>query len=345
SRKLARPVAVRVKGPTGSGKSFVLEAVGRSMPPESVLVATQITPQALFHMPPDSLRHKLIIAGERSRGKDDEVAEATRALREMISSGRLSKLMPVKLGGELQTVLIEQEGPIAFAESTTMSKVFAEDENRAIGIFTDERTDQTRLVMAGLARGLSGADVDLAQYACGAALLSHGVQRLLARGDVVIPYAPKLADLLPANRVEIRRAFSQLLSLIQASGLLHQYQRERDDNGRLVAGPDDYKLARHLLREPMRRLVGSGPSDPARRFHKRLVGWFGWGSFTTKEAKLKEEASRASVYEWLGELSGAGAVELLEAGRGRMPARWEMRELGHDAEVLPSAAQLFGTDK
>jgi len=40
SRKLTRPLAGRVKGPSASGKSYILERVGRLLPPESVVFAT-----------------------------------------------------------------------------------------------------------------------------------------------------------------------------------------------------------------------------------------------------------------------------------------------------------------
>jgi len=142
-------------------------------------------------MPPDSLRHKFIVAGERSRKDDDAVAEATRTLREMISSGRLSKLMPVKVGIELQTVTIEQEGPIAYVESTTMSKVFGEDENRCISLFTDERNEQTRRVMERLARGYAGVGIDIDNNANRVTTINHAVQRLLLRKEVLVPFAPK----------------------------------------------------------------------------------------------------------------------------------------------------------
>jgi hypothetical protein len=342
SRKLAHPLAGRVKGPTSSGKSYVIERVARLMPPESVLFATQITPQALYHMASDSLRNKFIVAGERSRKDDDEVAEATRALREMISSGRLSKLMPVKLGNELQTVLIEQEGPVAYVESTTMSRVFAEDENRCISLFTDERDQQTRRVMTSLASRYANVGIEISTTASRVVLLNHALQRMLARKEVVVPFAPKLADLLPDKHVEIRRAFPHLMSLVQTSALLHQYQRGTDSAGRVIATLEDYKLARHLLREPMRRLMGGGISEPARRFHERLRGWFGLVPFTSKAARLKEQASRASVYDWLWELNGTGAVELLVPGRGSLPATWQLSELRQDNDVLPPEVELLG---
>jgi hypothetical protein len=129
SRKLDHPLSALVRGPSASGKSYAIAKVASLFPPEVVLYATQMTSQALFHMQTGALRHRWIVAGERSRNQDDDRAEATRALREMISSGKLTKLMPVKLGNTIQTEIIEQEGPIAFVESTTLEQIFEEDES------------------------------------------------------------------------------------------------------------------------------------------------------------------------------------------------------------------------
>src|SRR5262249_26321375 len=144
SRLLERPASGRVFGPTASGKSYVMEKVAEMFPPEALVMATTMTPQALYHMRPGGLVHKFVVAGERSRGPADEVAEGTKALREMISSGRLCKLMPIKVRGEIVTVTIEQEGPIAFVESTSLTQIFDEDENRCLPLATDETPEQTR---------------------------------------------------------------------------------------------------------------------------------------------------------------------------------------------------------
>ena len=61
------------------------------------------------------------------------------------------------------------------------------------------------------------------------------LQRLLHPLPVVVPYAERLAELLDCQRVELRRAFPQILSMIQAVTLLHQYQRVRDAQDHLVA--------------------------------------------------------------------------------------------------------------
>src|SRR5205085_10360831 len=112
--------------------------------------------QALFHMTAGTICRRFIVGGERSRLENDHSAEATRALREMITSGRLSKLMPVKMGGQIVTKLIEQDGPIAFIESTTLPKVFDEDANRCLTLYTDERPEQTRLIVQTLAERYQG---------------------------------------------------------------------------------------------------------------------------------------------------------------------------------------------
>jgi hypothetical protein len=163
---------------------------------EGKLIATSMTPQSLYYLPPGRLHHVLVVAGERSRRMDEEVADATRALREMISSGRLSKWVPIKIGGELQTVEIVQEGPISFAESTTMEQIFAEDDNRMLSVYTDERVKQTGAVtkrQAAESAGEGGSDA--AREAI--LLRHHAAQRLLRRKKVVIPFAFALEEEIP----------------------------------------------------------------------------------------------------------------------------------------------------
>jgi hypothetical protein len=156
SRLLDRPLAGILQGPSSSGKSYLIRKTASLFPAETVIHATQMTPQALFHMRPGSLSHRFIVAGERSRIQDDEKAEANRALREMLSAGKLTKLMPMKVdGGVIETVLIEQDGPIAYVESTTLAKIFDEDANRCLMLHTDERPDQTKRIIRQLASAYS----------------------------------------------------------------------------------------------------------------------------------------------------------------------------------------------
>jgi hypothetical protein len=343
SRLLDRPLAAITQGPTSSGKSYTQDKTASLFPPEAVIHATQMTPQALFHLKPGSLKNRFVVAGERSRKENDDTAEATRALREMLGSGRLSKLMPVKKGNEIQTVQINQEGPIAYAETTSLTRIFDEDANRAILLTTDEREEQTRRIIDKLAEGYQGGTT---QATMGHIVdRHHALQRTLKPFSVVVPYAGRLGELLASDRVEARRAFPHLMSMVQASALLHQRQRQIDSDGRLVAEADDYQIARHLLLKPLGRLLGGRLSDQVRRFYERLREWFpAEETFTTREAARQETASRASVYGWIGELWDAGRLEQVEEGRGRKPAKWRLTAEGlepEEAVLLPAVEKVF----
>jgi hypothetical protein len=345
SRKLGKPLAAIVQGPSSSGKSFVVEKVSGLIPPEDTIYATQMTPQALFHMKPGSLRHKYVIGGERSRLQNDDVgAEATRALREMLSAGRLTKLMPMKgEGGVIETRLIEQDGPIAYVETTTLTRIFAEDLNRHLLLNTDERPEQTKKIINKLAAGYGSNSAAAAADTERIILRHHALQRTLKALPVVIPYAARVGERMPAERVEVRRAFPQLMSMVEAVALLHQYQRERDTNGQIVAAEMDYRLAYKLLATPMARVLGDVISDPARRFFERLTKW-AHGEFTSAQAKREEKGSRSSVYGWLAELHDAGLVELVVPAKGKSPATWKVTNSQADdagCSGLPSPEEVF----
>ena len=112
--------------------------------------------------------------------------------------------MPVKEDGRQRTVLIEQDGPIAYIESTTLTRIFHEDANRAILLNTDERPEQTRRILKATAAAYGGgAVVDVE----GIIDRHHALQRMLQPFAVVVPFAERLADAIDHHRVQARRAF------------------------------------------------------------------------------------------------------------------------------------------
>ena len=353
SRLLPRPLAAIVQGQSSSGKSYTVERVASLFPREAVVLATQMTPQALFHARPGSLSHRWVVAGERSRIENDDRAEATRALREMLSAGRLTKMMPAKVEGEIQTVTIEQEGPIAFVESTTSARVFEEDANRCIMLSTDEQRRQTKTIMRRLALHASGK---IRSDGPRVAARHHALQRLLERRRVVIPFAERLADVLEvfADRVECRRAYPMLLSLVEASALLHQRQRKTDQDGRLIAEPADYAVAARLLSGPLARTIGESLSDPARRFLDRLLAEVDDPidpmpvPFTAKDVRRRLKMPRSTATGFLSELEDKGFLDAAEAaagGRGRPPRAWKPTGRdGEDLDVLPPVEEMFSAD-
>jgi DNA primase len=271
SRLLPRPLAGIVQGPTSSGKSYIIDAVASLFPPEHVVRAHKMTPEALVHLPRGALVHRFVVAGERRRKQDDEGADATRALREMLSDGKLTKMMPIKRGGQIVTLMIEQPGPIAFVESTTHQVVFNEDRNRCLFMTTDETAEQTQRILDSMATANTSAGAPSIREAIVAKHLA--AQRMLLSCRVVVPYAYRLVALFPNKRTEARRAFGHLLSLVKGVALLHQFQRlDAPATGLVIeATRRDYEIARKLAGDMFGRRVDIGLTPAVRRFGERLL--------------------------------------------------------------------------
>ena len=79
-------------------------------------------------------------------------------------------------------------------------------------------------MMLAIARG-TPSEVDFTRW--------HALQEWIASrpAEVAVPYAEKLAGLIPPVSTRLRRDFTVLLMLIQAHALLHQANRDRDGEG------------------------------------------------------------------------------------------------------------------
>jgi hypothetical protein len=346
SRLLDKPLSAITQGVTSSGKSYVQQRTGELFPAEAVLRATDITTNALYYMPLGGLLHKFVVAGERSRMESDDRAEATRALREMISGGELRKVVPVKSPeGGMVSREVWQPGPIAFIESTTVANIFDEDANRCLLLGTDESPRQTERVVFAQAIGATRSKPVLP----GIAARHHALQRMLKRCRVVIPFAPALAACMPTRRQDARRAMPQVLSMVSAVALLHQRQRVVGDieHGTVIqATMLDYVIARRLLTGPMGSGLGGGLPDAVIRFGRRVYEKYGTEVFDSNEPARTDDHvhAKGKVNEYLRKLADAGHAECTEPGRGSLPAKWRMLDDVPDAgEVwLPTLDQLRG---
>lgn len=340
SRLLKNPLAGILQGSTSTGKTYLYEKISEMFPPHAVLKATQMTTNALFYAREGILKHTWVVCGERSRREDDDSADATRALREMLSTGKLSKFVPEKNDeGKIETRLIEHNGPIAYIESTTLATVFEEDANRCLLLQTDERPEQTRAVLRRQAAARNGCLADTSFII----KKHHAAQCMLAAGpvEVTIPFAHELADRFPAERVEARRAVGHVFSMVQAVALLRGAQRQTDEAGRIIATEADYHDARRLLAGPMSRLLGSSLSGAAYRFWTRLQTYNLGDEFSTTDASRREDATDRAVRGWLTELASAGFVKVVVPGRGPLPTTWAFasvndRPTAAGGDVLPT---------
>jgi hypothetical protein len=237
SRLLNRLASIVVKGQSSSGKSWTTQAVVRFFPESAYYEMTAASEHALIY-DKEPLEHRTLVIYETSGLESEKFSYVVRSL---LSEGRLRYPTVVKRDGELETVMIEREGPTNLITTTTALRLHSENETRLLSLASDESAGQTTEVLAALATEDDGDEVDYGQW--------HALQRWLELGEnrVTIPYAKQLAKLVPPVAVRLRRDFGSLLALIRAHALLHQGTRERDAKGRIVATIADYEVVRDLV--------------------------------------------------------------------------------------------------
>lgn len=349
SRRLGSPLAAIVQGSSSTGKSYVPEQIARLFPAEALMRLTTMTPEALVHMKVGTLRHQFILAGERPRAENDQTADIRRSLREMLSSQRLTKAMPIKTpGAGVQTILIDQPGPIAFMESTTREQVFYEDATRCLLLNTDESTDQTvRIIEAAARRAQAGIETSTGTP-CHAR--HHAVQRIIATAGrparVVVPFAEQIAAKFPTHTVVARRTFNLLVGAIKSSALLHHLQRDRDADDSIVATRADYKLVRPLLTGPLSRTLGDRVTQEVQKTHNSLIESVGVRYFTIADARAATGQSESTLRRRLNQAIAAGLAEQVTDPRGQSPARYQLIETGDDGlplhdSPIPTAKEVF----
>jgi hypothetical protein len=263
SRVLKNPINILIKGASSGGKSFttlhVLDLIG----PDFVNKLTSSSALSLVYdtRPLSNTVMLLFEANQMQVGKQaDKDSTFAMLVRTLISEGRIVHQTSVEdpnspTGRRVERIV--REGPIALITTTT-GELYSENETRMLTWHIHEDREQTAAVMAGIAYHVSGAAIatpDLAMW--------HDLQRWITLGpnDAVIPFARQITDGIKPLMVRFRRDVGALLTFIKASALLHQAQRQKDDQGRVIATIADYKLAYPIFSVVMAE--SSGEAVPA----------------------------------------------------------------------------------
>jgi hypothetical protein len=200
----------------------------------------------------------VVIFAEADSIPDDGAAAS--AIRSLVSDGELSYDVVENHGGALVTRHIQKPGPTGLITTSTKPLPYQMD-TRVLTVGITDTPEQTRRVLLAEAAAANGArqTPELAAF--------QALQRWLElAGDreVRIPFADDLARHVPVAHVRMRRDFPQLLTAIQALALLHQRRRGRDEDGRIVATLDDYRVARTLLLPSFTEAASAGISTAVR---------------------------------------------------------------------------------
>ena len=153
--------------------------------------------------------------------------------------------------------------------------------------------------------------------------LHYTAQRMLEPLYVVVPYSGLLAESLAVSNVEMRRGLPLFISAIEASALLHQYQRGRDEAGRVIATWQDYATVVELLSGWLVENLAGGVSKTTNDFYQWLRSEFDDGADITVPVCQQKGKSVGQAHYQLDKLTQAGLVTLaggFGGGRGRAKA-------------------------
>jgi hypothetical protein len=238
---LHRPTNLHVDGPSAVGKNYLLNSVLALIPDEAVYLLTASS-ERTFVYTEDPLAHRHIVIAE-SAGLHQDGVGAT-IMRSLTWDGTVTyEVVEKQRDGSMKTRKIHKPGPTGCI-TTSVKPLDEELRTRFLTVSLRDDPAQTKLILQALGRQatIRPPHIDTAAF-----LTAYRWLRVAGCHDVVIPFGKVLGDLFDSSQVRARRDFPQLLSLISASAVLYQRQRERDEQGRILASFLDYAAVFFLV--------------------------------------------------------------------------------------------------
>ncbi|MEO7311329.1 MAG: CHC2 zinc finger domain-containing protein [Chitinophagaceae bacterium] len=319
TRKQPIPLHVMFLGSSGSGKTYLQEKISELVPEDDKIEITQITENALYYFKQEELKNKLILIEDL-----DGAMTVFYPLRELQTKRRISKTVTLKDSkGNLKTVTIMVEGPVCVSGCTTKEKIYEDNANRCILLYTDQTRDQDKRINEYQTK-LSGGEVNRdreQQYK----ELFKNIQRVLRPINIVNPYAKYIA--LPEQVFKPRRTMTLLLGFIEAVTFYHQYQREvkKDANGMYITTTiEDIESSFNLLKDVL--FSKSDELTKAAREFLELLKAQGIQSFAAKEIRQKLRLNPSNLKRYLIELERYGYLK----GKGNRYRNYEYHIVSMD---------------
>jgi hypothetical protein len=254
------------------------------------------------------------------------------------SEGRVRYETVEKTKEGLVPRLIEREGPTGLIVTTTSLRLHPENETRMLSLTITDTCEQTAAVFRALAQEAHRDEIDLTRW--------QALQTWIATGPnrVSIPFANRLAELVPPVAVRLRRDFKTVLMLIRANAMLHQASRRRDEDGRIIGQIQDYVVVRELIADLVAVGVDATVKPEVREVIRAVSALIEKGQQEVRQSELKSalQLDKSAISRRVADALDGGFLKNLEDRKGR-PARLIIGEaLPDNQEVLPPFEQLFG---
>ncbi len=213
------------------------------------------------------------------------------------------------------------EGPVCVSGCTTKEKIYEDNANRCILLYTDQGRDQDKRINEYQTK-LSGGEINREkenQYK----ELFKNMQRVLRPVSIINPYAKYIE--LPEQVFKPRRTMTLLLGFIEAITFYHQYQREvkrKSVSGELVepyieTTIEDIEAAFNLLKDVL-FAKSDELTKAAREFLEQLKA-LKIESFAAKEVRKQLRMNPSNLKRYLIELERYGYIK----GKGNRYRNYE----------------------
>jgi len=251
-------LALKNSGSSGAGKSYPLSKVLEIYPQSAFHMVLGGSPKSLYFLE-GGLKHKCLVIAEAFSFQNGNSSDSEFALvvRSILSEGQASyQYFSYDEEGRRVTKIQHMSGPTSLITTSIYGTLESQFENRLLTVHPDTSLTQTRSIISITAEKSSGMEETIVDDVIEAWKVFHG---MLQPHEVVIPFANKISDFVTRSDglpLSARRSFRRVISSIKTMTVLHQFQREKDDKGRLIAQIEDYFLAYQLVNESFRETLG-----------------------------------------------------------------------------------------
>jgi hypothetical protein len=302
THKMREPLHALIQGSSGSGKTHLMAKVYNFIPQQDKKNFTRVTEGSLYNYGMYDLQNKLICIEDLDGMKE----EAQFAFRELQSKGMIISSTSTKddngnISAQEKTVY----GPIASMSCTTKGEIYEDNMSRCFIIAVDESHEQSKKVIYYQNQKASGQIDEVKEKQCTEFIQT--MVTLLKSYDVVNPYADKVH--LPEEAHKIRRLNGLYQAFVKAITLMHQYQRRKDERGRLISEKEDLQIAAEILFESILLKVDELDGS-LRQFYEKLKLYIktkGNGhhesyEFGQREVRQALNISRAQLQRYINDL-------------------------------------------
>jgi DNA primase len=302
THKMREPLHALIQGSSGSGKTHLMAKVYNFIPQQDKKNFTRVTEGSLYNYGMYDLQNKLICIEDLDGMKE----EAQFAFRELQSKGMIISSTSTKddngnISAQEKTVY----GPIASMSCTTKGEIYEDNMSRCFIIAVDESHEQSKKVIYYKNQKPRGQIDEVKEKQCTEFIQT--MVTLLKSYDVVNPYADKVH--LPEEAHKIRRLNGLYQAFVKAITLMHQYQRRKDERGRLISEKEDLQIAAEILFESILLKVDELDGS-LRQFYEKLKLYIktkGNGhhesyEFGQREVRQALNISRAQLQRYINDL-------------------------------------------